>query len=273
MLAGVRLLVVEDDDDTRELLVLALEARHATVRTAANGATAIGLASSWCPDVLLIDLVLPDLDGLKVLAAIRNGANRCSAPAIAISGRASENDRARSLAAGFAKHLAKPARMNDIASAVHEVRARRSGEAASVLRTALESLNARANCRYTSILRFTAEDTLASVWTYDREAPGSDPFPINLAIDQSYCVLVKGNGQPCVISNAMTDPRVASHPKRTALSRYIGVPLKNGDGSLFGTLCSYDADPATVPAAVIDDHIATAAKLSAAIDETFGTSR
>lgn len=122
MLAGMSLLLVEDDEDTRELLASALRARHAEVRTAANGTAAIAMTESWCPDVLLIDLVLPDLDGRALLASIRGGASPCNAPAIAISGKASANELAASLAAGFSKHLSKPARISDIVSVVRELR-------------------------------------------------------------------------------------------------------------------------------------------------------
>ena len=269
MLGGLQLLVVEDDDDTREVLSTCLESRGAIVRGADSGERAISIATSWRPDILLIDLVLPDLDGVSLLHSLRRLKEPCTAPAIAVTGMGSLNDRAITLAGGFAKHLTKPARLRDIVSAVHAVRPGPSTRTSGKLRATLEALNARSDCRYTSVLRFVDDGTLSSVWTVDREAPEMDPFPTNLPVEASYCVFVRANGSPCVIANANTDPRAVDHPKRASLPRYIGVPILDARGALFGTLCSYDPKPAPVDQAVVDDHVNTAAMLSLTIADWF----
>ena len=99
-------------------------------------------------------------------------------------------------------------------------------------------LNAASGCRYTSVLRFAVDNTLSSIWTYDRDRPKVDPFPIGLPIHASYYVLIRDSQAMAVIKDARTDARVAEHPKRDQLAHYIGVPLFREDGTLFGTLYS-----------------------------------
>jgi CheY-like chemotaxis protein len=107
VLRGVRVLVVEDDADTREFLRLSLEGRGAVVRAAASAPEALGLLDRGPADVVLSDLSLPGRDGYGLLQAIRARGLR-SLPAIALSALDDPAERARSAAAGFAEHLAKP---------------------------------------------------------------------------------------------------------------------------------------------------------------------
>ncbi len=62
-------------------------------------------------------------------------------------------------------------------------------------------------------------------------------------MNASYCALVRTAGAPFAVSDALADPRVATHPKRATLRSYCGVPIFREDGSLFGTLCHYDEQP------------------------------
>ncbi len=100
-------LVVDDDPDSAEMLatLLALWGHHAS--TAFDGAAALAQTARLRPDVVLLDLGLPDADGLEIGRALR--ASTMNRPRlIAVSGRASPEHRALSAAAGFDAHLVKP---------------------------------------------------------------------------------------------------------------------------------------------------------------------
>jgi PAS domain S-box-containing protein len=110
-LCGVRVLVVDDESDARNMAAAVL--RHhgaATVALADNGASALQQVAVFKPSVLLIDIAMPDIDGCSLLERIRmsSGPEGTSVPAIAFTAYAREEDRRRTLASGFQRHLAKP---------------------------------------------------------------------------------------------------------------------------------------------------------------------
>ncbi|CAN5922474.1 N/A [soil metagenome] len=243
-LAGVSILLVEDDPDAGELLSMALESRGAHCRLAESGAAAVRELSSAPADVILCDLGLPDGSGLVWLPKLRELPGMGSIPAVAISGHASHADRATSLAAGFAKHLVKPAALADIVTAITILT---SHNGPFALQPMLANLAKVTGCRYSSFLRFEG-DTLVSVWTYDRANEVADAFPLLTGIETSYCILVKQAGEVVVIENAADDPRAVGHPKQHALATYAGAPVFGADGVMLGTLCTYDEAPRTIGA-------------------------
>lgn len=110
-LTGIRVLLVDDDQDARVLLADLLLRRGATVASAANLATAIAATRGFAPDVLVTDVALPDGDGYELVRLVRlleQSSDACAVKAIALTGYASSSDRARSRAAGFHAHLGKP---------------------------------------------------------------------------------------------------------------------------------------------------------------------
>lgn len=114
-LAGVRLLVVDDDDDALEMLRLALESQGARVETASDARGALDQLERHRIDVLVSDLGMPELDGYDLIQAIRaRGLGPDRLPAIALSGYASTEDRARAIASGFQRHLAKPVNLKTL---------------------------------------------------------------------------------------------------------------------------------------------------------------
>ena len=120
MLLGRRVLVIEDDGDTQEFLRLSLERSGAVVRVAASGAEALGFLERGPIDVVLSDLTLPEEDGYRVIQAIRaRGMTRL--PAVALSALSGPGERARSAAAGFAEHLAKPIDPQELAQCLARV--------------------------------------------------------------------------------------------------------------------------------------------------------
>lgn len=101
----ILILVVEDDAPVRNLITTTLKTHDYRYLTAPNGETAIMEASSHNPDVILLDLGLPDIDGVKVIRQIRTWSN---VPIIVISARSEDTDKIEALDAGADDYLTKP---------------------------------------------------------------------------------------------------------------------------------------------------------------------
>jgi signal transduction histidine kinase/DNA-binding response OmpR family regulator len=109
-LDGLRVLVVEDEADTREMVAFTLSRCGAEVRTFGTADEALRTLAEWVPEVLLSDIGLPGMDGYtfirKVRELLKDSAGRV--PAAALTAYAGGEDRLRALSAGFQAHLAKP---------------------------------------------------------------------------------------------------------------------------------------------------------------------
>jgi CheY-like chemotaxis protein len=106
--ARAKVLVVDDNVDAAELLA-ALLARHGYVtRTASDGPAAITTAESFGPDIAILDIGLPVMDGYELAARLREPVRPRTPRLIALTGYGQEHDRARALAAGFFAHIVKP---------------------------------------------------------------------------------------------------------------------------------------------------------------------
>lgn len=99
------ILVVEDDKPVQNLMTTTLKAHDYKYLTAMNGETAILEASSHNPDIILLDLGLPDMDGIEVIKKIRTWSN---VPIIIISARSEDTDKVEALDAGADDYLTKP---------------------------------------------------------------------------------------------------------------------------------------------------------------------
>ena len=99
------ILVVEDDRPVQNLMITTLKAHDYRYLTAVNGETAILEASSHNPDIILLDLGLPDMDGIEVIKKIRTWSN---VPIIIISARSEDTDKVEALDAGADDYLTKP---------------------------------------------------------------------------------------------------------------------------------------------------------------------
>ena len=119
-LADLRILVVDDDADTRDLLAMMLTDDGATVATAASAREAVARFEQGAFDVLLSDLGMPDEDGLSLVKTIRrlDGARGGALVAVALSGYGSAEDRERSAQAGFDAHLTKPCERRSLLAAL-----------------------------------------------------------------------------------------------------------------------------------------------------------
>jgi signal transduction histidine kinase/ActR/RegA family two-component response regulator len=120
VLAGVRVLAVDDNADAREVLQASLSESGAIVQVASSGQEVLRLLEHEQFDVLICDLAMPHMDGFELLTRIRRGgtAQSPSLPAIALTAHASAVDKAKTRAAGFRRHIAKPFEPDSLASAV-----------------------------------------------------------------------------------------------------------------------------------------------------------
>ena len=107
-LRPLRVLVVEDHDDARESLRLLLTAEGHAVTGAQDGPEGLEVLRSWRPDVALVDVGLPGLDGYAVARAVAADPDVREIPLVALTGYGQPEDRRRAIAAGFRAHLVKP---------------------------------------------------------------------------------------------------------------------------------------------------------------------
>ena len=105
---GAAILVADDDEDGAELLELVLHRKGARVEKAGTGKEALDRLRTFTPQVLLLDLTLPDLDGFELLKAIRATPGFEHTPAVAVTGRSSDLDKTKAAAAGVASYVVKP---------------------------------------------------------------------------------------------------------------------------------------------------------------------
>lgn len=101
----IQILVVEDDVPIRNLITTTLKAHDYVYRTAITGHMAILEAASHNPDVILLDLGLPDMDGVEIITKIRTWSN---VPIIVISARSEDMDKIEALDAGADDYITKP---------------------------------------------------------------------------------------------------------------------------------------------------------------------
>ncbi len=103
-----RILVVDDNVDSAESLAMMLKLLGNEVRTAHDGPSALAVAAAFLPDVVLLDIGMPGMDGLEVARRLRQMPSLRKAVLIAQTGWGQEEDRRRSVQAGFDHHLTKP---------------------------------------------------------------------------------------------------------------------------------------------------------------------
>lgn len=129
-----KVLVVDDELPLRRALGINLRARGYEVALAENGAAALRLAADAHPDVVLLDLGLPDIDGLEVIAGIRGWS---AVPIIVLSARRVSDDKVEALDAGADDYVTKPFGMDELLARLRAaVRRGRPSEADSVVSTA-----------------------------------------------------------------------------------------------------------------------------------------
>src|SRR6266581_7210666 len=105
---AAEVLVVEDEPDIRNLIVLHLSREGFRCRTAKSGPEALREARAATPDLVILDLMLPDLDGLEVCRRLRSDAATATIPIIMLTAKADEVDRVVGLEMGADDYVVKP---------------------------------------------------------------------------------------------------------------------------------------------------------------------
>ena len=109
--AGATILIVEDDDEARAVLVRELGSRGYRIHEAADGRAALDRWEASRPDVVLLDLGLPDIDGLEVIRRIRRDA---MTPIVILSGRYAEREKVEALERGADDYVTKPFGLDEL---------------------------------------------------------------------------------------------------------------------------------------------------------------
>jgi len=116
--AAAQILIVEDNDKNMKLFREILLAKGYRTLEATTGEQAVALAARHSPDLVLMDIQLPDIDGVEALVRLRAAGDSASPPVLALTAQAMEGDRERFLAAGFDGYVSKPVNLGEFLAAV-----------------------------------------------------------------------------------------------------------------------------------------------------------
>jgi CheY-like chemotaxis protein len=105
----LRVLLVDDNHDAVDAIAMLLESEGYEIRTAHDGVTALKEAQAWLPEVIILDIGLPGLNGYQVAQALRQSPLSSQPLLIALSGYGGDRDRQLARTAGFDHHVVKPA--------------------------------------------------------------------------------------------------------------------------------------------------------------------
>jgi two-component system cell cycle response regulator DivK len=119
-MADERVLIVEDNDKNMKLFRDVLSAKGYSTLEATSGEQAVALAVEHAPDLVLLDIRLPDIDGVETLGRLRADERTSSIPVLAVTAQAMRGDRKRFLAAGFDGYVAKPVDIGELVNTVSE---------------------------------------------------------------------------------------------------------------------------------------------------------
>lgn len=157
-------LIIEDDADAAEVLEAYLRRENYTVRIAADGITGLALAESWKPDLVLLDVMLPGLNGTEVLARLRRSGD---VPVIMVTAMGDTPDRIGALRYGADDYVVKPYHPGEVVARVQAVLRRSAAppQAEEVLRW--QSLEVNTSAMTVTVT--AGEHTLTSVETTPTE--------------------------------------------------------------------------------------------------------
>ncbi len=115
---GIKIMVVDDDADSLDILTLVLEQEGAEVRSASSAESTLEAFSESTPDLIISDIGMPTTDGYTLITQLRALPQGKNLPAIALTAYAGDGDRQRSMDAGFQKHLSKPINIPELITTI-----------------------------------------------------------------------------------------------------------------------------------------------------------
>ncbi len=124
--AGPRLLLVDDEDNLRSMLEAALRHSGFDVQPVANGRDALDAVTADKPDLVVLDVMLPDLDGFDVVKRLRSGGDRT--PVLFLTARDATEDRVRGLTLGGDDYLVKPFSLEELVARITAILRRAGGD-------------------------------------------------------------------------------------------------------------------------------------------------
>jgi len=130
----IRVLVVDDEVNLSDLLRMALQNQGWEARTAANGQEALNLVREFAPDILVLDIMMPGIDGMEVLHRVRSAGN--DVPVLFLTAKDAVEDRIAGISAGGDDYLTKPFNLEEVVVRLHAM-ARRHVAAATAADTLL----------------------------------------------------------------------------------------------------------------------------------------
>jgi CheY-like chemotaxis protein len=114
------ILAVDDNEDNLLLLTEVLEPLNCLVLTATHGQTALLLAQGYQPDLILLDVMLPDVNGIEVVQRLRQNEETAKIPVVAVTALAREEDRDRLILAGCNNYISKPYLLEDLEALIRQ---------------------------------------------------------------------------------------------------------------------------------------------------------
>jgi CheY-like chemotaxis protein len=121
-----KILVIEDNDDVREEIVAILRYEGFEVRDAENGRLGLALARDWGPDLVVCDVMMPEVDGYATLEAIRADPATAATLFLCLTARAEQNDVQRAVGLGADDYLTKPFTTDELLTSIASISTKRA---------------------------------------------------------------------------------------------------------------------------------------------------
>ncbi|HZK48096.1 MAG TPA: response regulator [Thermoleophilia bacterium] len=113
-----RIVVADDDPDILNIVAMSLEAMGHEVHRATNGREAVALTKATAPDLVVMDLMMPEMNGYEATEALKADAETASVPVLALTAKAMRGDEERGRQAGVDAYVTKPFRISQVVEVV-----------------------------------------------------------------------------------------------------------------------------------------------------------
>ncbi|MFM8560022.1 MAG: response regulator, partial [bacterium] len=120
-MANERILIVDDEADIREFLSMRLKLEGYSVLEAGNGAEAVVVAKEQTPDLIVLDIMMPEMDGIEVVNRLRGSFATRNIPVILLSAKCSADDKLTGLGGGANDYVTKPFNLNELVMRVQRM--------------------------------------------------------------------------------------------------------------------------------------------------------